>query len=77
MTLWELSRQYSAAAEALRDRITLLKRQAQEADSEAERQSLLNRVRILNTMRQETHEIAVLTEHYYERNYCRNAKYIL
>ena len=50
---------------------------AQETDSEAERQSLLARARILNTMRQETHEIAVLTEHYYERNYCRNAKYIL
>lgn len=77
MTLWELSRQYSAAAEALRERIKLLKQQAQETDSEAERQSLLARARILNTMRQETHEIAVLTEHYYERNYCRNAKYIL
>ena len=77
MTLWELSKQYSAAAEALRERVRLLKKQAQETDSEAERQSLLSRARILNTMRQEAHEIAVLTEHYYERNYCRNAKYIL
>lgn len=77
MTLWELSKQYSAAAEALRERIRLLKAQAEQADSEAERQSLLNRVRILNAMWRDTREIAVLTEHYYERNYCRNAKYIL
>ena len=77
MTLWELSRQYGAAADALRERISLLKKQAEEADSEAQRQSLLNRVRILNSMWRDTHEIAVLTEHYYERNYCRNAKYIL
>lgn len=77
MTLWELSRQYGAAADTLRDRIRLLKKQAEEADSESKRQSLLNRVRILNAMWRDTHEIAVLTEHYYERNYCRNAKYIL
>ena len=77
MTLWELSKQYSAAAAALKERIRLLKTQAEETDSELERQSLLNRVRVLNAMWRETHDIAVLTEHYYERNYCRNAKYIL
>lgn len=77
MTLWELSRQYSTAAAALRERMNALKAQAKQADSEAERQALLGRVRILNTMWRDTHEIAVLTEHYYERNYCRNGKYIL
>lgn len=77
MTLWELSRQYSAAADALRERMGILKARAKQTESEAERQALLGRVRILNAMWRDTHEIAVLTEHYYERNHCRNAKYIL
>lgn len=77
MTLWELSRQYGAAADALRERMGVLKAQAKQTESEAERQALLGRVRILNAMWRDTHEIAVLTEHYYERNHCRNAKYIL
>lgn len=77
MTLWELSRQYGAAADALRERMGVLKAQAKQTESEAERQALLGRVRVLNAMWRDTHEIAVLTEHYYERNHCRNAKYIL
>jgi len=77
MTLQELSKQYSAAAEALDERVRLLRAQAGRAGSEGERQALLDRIRVLNVMRRDTREIAVLTEHYYERNYCRNGKYIL
>ena len=77
MTLQELSKEYRASAEALDQRMRLLRAQAAEAGSEAGRQALMNRIRVLGVMRRETREIAALTEHYYERKYYRNAKYIL
>lgn len=77
MTLLELSEQYRAEAAVLRERIRLLEEEARRTSDEGERLSLQSRVRILNAMWRDTHDIAVLTEHYYERNHCRNAKYII
>ena len=48
-----------------------------EASCETEKMHLRDRRRILTAMWRETRDIAVLTEHYYERSRCRNAKYIL
>lgn len=75
MTLLELSTQYRTHATTLRERIALLVRL--EAKDEVERRLLETRVRILRTMWRETRDLAVLTERYYERGYCRNAKYTL
>lgn len=77
MTLLELSEQYRAEAAVLRERIRLLEEEARRTSDEGERLSLQSRVRILNAMWRDTHDIAVLTEHYYERNHYRNAKYII
>ncbi len=77
MTLYELSMEYNASAEALRGRIRELRAQAAQTESESDCLLLQARIRALSAMLRDTREIAVLTEHYYERGYCRNAKYII
>ena len=77
MTLQELSAEYREQAEVLHQRIALLRRMEREASCETEKMHLRDRRRILTAMWRETRDIAVLTEHYYERSRCRNAKYIL
>ena len=77
MTLYELSMEYSASAAALRGRIGALRRLCEEAGDEGTRQRLQSRIRVLTAMWRETREIAVLTEHYYDRGYRRNGKYIV
>lgn len=77
MSLYQLSLEYSSGAQALRERIRELEAQAEaEADGSA-RMRLDRRIRLLTSMWRDMREIAVLTEHYYERGYCRNAKYII
>lgn len=76
MTLYELSVEYSAGAAALKARIRELK--ALEASAEgAEQLVLRDRIRLLSSMWRDMRDVAALTEHYYERGYCRNEKYIL
>lgn len=77
MTLLELSEQYRAEAAVLQERIRLLEGEVRRTSDEGERLSLQARIRVLSSMWRDTHDIAVLTEHYYERNHCRNAKYII
>lgn len=77
MTLFELSREYSAQALLLHDRLRLLRQQEASAPSERDRIRIHDQVRILSAMWRDTRDIAVLTEHYYERSHCRNANYIL
>ena len=76
MTLYELSIEYHAQAEVLRQRILQLKHLEANADEE-EARLLHDRIRILSSMWRDTRDIAVLTEHYYERRYRRNARYII
>ena len=77
MTLYELSMEYSASAEALHGRIRELRAQAAQEENDTARLLLLDRIKVLTSMWRDTREIAALTGHYYERGHCRNAKYIL
>lgn len=77
MSLYQLSIEYSAGAQAIRERIRTLKAQAQEETDESARLALSGRIRLLSSMWRDMRDLAVLTEHYYERGHCRNAKYII
>lgn len=77
MSLYELSQEYCAGAEALGRRIRELKALEKQVEDDAARLSLHGRIRMLSSMWRDMREIAVLTEHYYERGHRRNAKYIL
>ncbi len=77
MTLLELSVEYRAHAEALKERIRLLRARQAGTRDPGERLALEGRIKLLGTMLREARELAVLTERYYERGYKRNAKYTL
>ena len=77
MTLRELSREYRAAAEPLRNRLSLLRRELAAATDPEEIWHLKRRIAELTPMLTQMNELAELTAHYYERGYWRNAKYTL
>ncbi|NLF35115.1 MAG: hypothetical protein GX585_04030, partial [Clostridiales bacterium] len=68
---------YRAQEGVLHGRIRLLTAYLEGEDDETTRGQLTERIRMLNTMRREAGELAVLTERYYERGYRRNVKYTL
>ena len=73
MTLTELAVSYRDEADALRHRIQLVEelpaRTAEEAISKAER------LRLLEAMRRDVRDVAVLCERYYDRGHRRNCRY--
>ena len=75
MKLKELALSYRESARWLAVRIRQLKGELERAEDPLERSSLEGRIRILWTMYRETRDVAVVCERYYERGYCRNAKY--
>ena len=77
MTLAELSVEYRAHAHALDLRICQLEYLLEQADDPDRRCQLQDRIRMLSAMLREARELAVLTEHYYDRGYRRTAKYTL
>ena len=77
MTLLELSKEYRAQSEALRNRILELQLLWSRTRNERLRATLAERIRILTVMRREAREIAVICERYYERGYRRNERYTL
>lgn len=77
MTLYQLSMEYSEGARAIRERIRDLEARARAETDEPARLALNCRIRLLTSMWRDMRDIAVLTEHYYERGHCRNAKYII
>lgn len=76
MTLYELSLEYQAQADVLRGRILRLRQLEDGADEETAR-LLRDRIRVLSSMWRDTRDVAVHTQHYYERSHRRNARYIL
>lgn len=76
-TLYELSRQYGQAAQALRERIRLLEEQRERENGCDQRYMLDARLRLLRSMWRDTRAVCVHLEHYYERGVSRNAKYII
>ena len=75
MTLLELSVEYRASADALRERALELEHRLREDWDPAYRVLLEDRIRLLRAMWRETRELAVLCERYYDRGYRRNVRY--
>lgn len=77
MTLAELSPAYREAAEKLRARLRLLRRELAQTNDPEEIWCIKRRICALQPMLTEMNDLAELTEHYYDRGYYRNEKYTL
>lgn len=77
MTLRELSRDYRAAAEPLRQRLRILRQSLAQADDPEEIWHIKRRIAELTPMLTQMNELAELCERYYERGYYRGTKYTL
>ena len=76
MTLYEMSYVYREDAMRFRLRITALREQEKAAEGE-DKLRLRQRILELQQLLRQSHELADLTGHYYERGYYRNEKYTL
>ena len=77
MTLQEMSREYAASAQLLRNRLRQLRRELAEATDAEKIWHLKRRIAELTPMLTQMNELEELTAHYYERGYYRSAKYTL
>ncbi len=77
MTLLELSAEYQASADLLRNRLRALRRQLRQAADPAVCFALQRRISLLTELLRQTNELTELTKRYYERGYWRNEKYTL
>ena len=77
MNLTELSREYEASAQLLRDRMRKLRLAARTTDDPEEKWRLRRRISDLTPMLTQMNELAELTAHYYDPGYWRNEKYTL
>jgi len=75
MTLKEMSQLYADSAMLLRCRIHHLRKALHNTDDPEERFQLQQRIRRLTPILTQMTELEELTAHYYDRGYCRNAKY--
>ena len=75
MKLEEIAVEYRYSAQLLEERIRQLKRELSGTQDRLERIRLEARIELLTAMFRETRDVAVVCERYYERGYCRNAKY--
>ena len=75
MKLEEIAVEYRDSAQLLEKRIRQLKRELSGTQDRLERIRLETRIEMLTAMFRETRDVAVVCERYYERGYCRNAKY--
>ena len=75
MKLEEIAVDYRHSARLLEERIRQLKRELSGTQDRLERIRLEARIEMLTAMFRETRDVAVVCERYYERGYCRNAKY--
>ena len=74
MTLMELSVSYRQQADALRHRIQLV---SELPARTAEERMMTERLRLLEAMRRDVRDVAVICERYYDRSYRRNERYTL
>ena len=75
MKLSELAPLYRAGEEVILERIRELTEQMEGAADPEEIRALGRRIGELKPMMRQCRELAELTARYYERGYCRNAKY--
>ena len=77
MTLFEMSFEYEASADAIRTRIRELRiAEREQTDSDAAR-VLRARIAALIPLLREMRELSVLTAHYYDRGYHKHERYSL
>lgn len=77
MRLADMSRDYAASADLLRQRLKLLWQMLTEAEDPEEIWHIKRRIAELTPMLTQMNELAELTARYYERGYYRSAKYTL
>lgn len=77
MTLAEISRSYSEAAEPIRRRLRELRCAAARENDPEKLWHLKRRIAVLTPILTQLNELAELTAHYYDRGYYRNEKYTL
>lgn len=75
MTLTEISLGYQDSAEALRLRLCELRAERRRCRTPRQVKAMDRRIRTLTPLLRQCRELAQLTEHYYERSYCRNEHY--
>lgn len=75
MTLLELSVSYRQQADVLRHRVQLVSELP--ARTAEERMMKTERLRLLEAMRRDVRDVAVICERYYNRSYRRNERYTL
>lgn len=73
--LRELAPGYRAVAEALRLRIQLVEELP--VQGEAQRTAKRERLRMLQAMRRDAREVAVICERYYDRGYRCNERFVM
>lgn len=77
MTLAELSRTYQASAAAIHRRLQELRGQLKAETDPAAAERLRRRIAELTPLWRETRDLALLTEHYYDRSFYRYEHYTL
>ncbi len=77
MTMQELSTQYAAEAQAIQQRLALLRRKARQTHDPAVREQADRRIRALQPMLTQNRALAQVTGRYYERGYRRHGEYSL
>ncbi|MDD5937530.1 MAG: hypothetical protein PUC36_00735 [Clostridiales bacterium] len=75
MTLAQLAVSYRDQADILRHRIQLVSELP--ARTQEERLAKAERLRILEAMRRDVRDVAVICERYYERGYRKNERYAI
>ena len=75
MTLTQLAESYRDTADAFRHRIQLVEELP--VRTEAEAIAKAERLRLLEAMRRDVRDMAVICERYYDRSYRRNERYCI
>jgi len=75
MKMMEIAESYRTAADAIRHRIQVVKELPARTDEEKVQKE--ERLRLLEAMRRDVRDVAVICERYYEQGYRRNERYML
>lgn len=77
MTLKEISKGYRAAGELIRDRLCQLRRELRQTEDPERCWQLRRSIAELTPVLTQMNELAELTEHYYDKEFYRDKKYVI
>lgn len=77
MTLQEMSKEYAASAELIRQRLRTLRRELENQEDPEQIFLLKRRIIALSPMLTQMNELAELTAHYYDKGYYRDERYTI